>query len=120
VLVVAPAARLLTLWPELLANLAAFSGESVLPADHEPGRYELLLPSGHVLALRSWREMLGELDGRLRAAGLNDWLADLAQLRRLTERMESARLPAAATPRPRHAHSAPDQEPVPARQASGR
>jgi hypothetical protein len=88
VLAIAPAARLLTLWPELLANLAAFSGESVLPADHEPGRYELLLSSGHVLALRSWREMLGELDGRLRAAGLNDWLADLAQLRRLTERMD--------------------------------
>ena len=32
--------------------------------------------------------MLGELDGRLRTAGLSDWLADLAQLRSLTERMD--------------------------------
>jgi hypothetical protein len=88
VLVVAPAARLLTLWPELLASLAAYSGEPVLPANHEPGHYELLLPAGHVLALRSWREMLGELDGRLQAASLSDWLADLAQLRGLTERMD--------------------------------
>jgi hypothetical protein len=88
VLVVAPAARLLTLWPELLANLAAFSGEPAVPADHEPGRYELQLQSGHVVALRSWREVLGELDGRLRAADLGDWLADLAQLRGLTERMD--------------------------------
>ena len=31
VLVLAPAARLLTLWPELLANLAAYSGEPVTP-----------------------------------------------------------------------------------------
>jgi hypothetical protein len=88
VLAVAPAARLLTLWPELLANLAAYRDEPGLTADHEPGHYELLLPSGHVLALRSWREMLGELDGCLRAAGLSDWLADLAQLRGLTERMD--------------------------------
>jgi len=32
--------------------------------------------------------MLGELDGRLRVLGLSDWLADLAQLRGLTERMD--------------------------------
>lgn len=88
VLVVAPATRLLTLWPELLANLAAYSGEPVQPTGHQPGRYDLLLPSGHVLALRSWREVLGELDDRLRTAGLSDWLADLAQLRGLTERMD--------------------------------
>ena len=94
VLVVAPAVRLLTLWPELLANLAAYSGETeggrVPAADHEPGRYELALPSGHILALRSWRDILDELDGRLRPAGLGEWLADLAQLRGLTERMDQA------------------------------
>jgi hypothetical protein len=92
VLAVAPAVRLLTLWPELLANLAAYAGETeggrMPAADHEPGRYELALPSGHVLALRSWRDILDELDGRLRAAGLSEWLADLAQLRGLTERMD--------------------------------
>lgn len=92
VLVVAPAVRLLTLWPELLANLAAYTGETedgrVPAAGHEPGRYELALPSGHVLALRSWRDILNELGGRLRAAGLSEWLEDLAQLRGLTERMD--------------------------------
>jgi len=92
VLVVAPAVRLLTLWPELLVSLVVYTGgaeDASLPvADHEPGRYELALPSGHVLALRSWRDILDELDRRLRAAGLSEWLADLAQLRRLTERMD--------------------------------
>jgi hypothetical protein len=88
VLAVAPAARLLTLWPELLASLAPHRSEPVLSADHAPGRYEVLLPSGHVLAVRSWREMLDELDGRLRAAGLVDWLADLDQLCGLTARMD--------------------------------
>ena len=87
VLAVAPAARLVTLWPELLAHLAAYRNGSI-QADHEPGRCELVLPSGHVLALRSWRAVLDELDGRLHAAGLSDWRADLAQLRSLTERMD--------------------------------
>jgi hypothetical protein len=34
-----------------------------------------------------------ELDGRLRAAGLGDWLADLEQLRGLTERMDQPGFP---------------------------
>jgi hypothetical protein len=88
VLVVAPAARLLSLWPELLISLAAYTGDPVSPVEYEPGRYELRRPSGHVLALRSWRAVLDEMDSHLRAAEQNDWLADLAQLRRLTEREE--------------------------------
>jgi hypothetical protein len=88
VLVVAPAARLQSLWRELLVNLAEYRSEPVASADHEPGRYEKPLQSGHILALRSWREVLNELDGRLRATGLGDWLADLEQLRGLTERMD--------------------------------
>jgi hypothetical protein len=40
VLVVAPAARLQSLWRELLANLAEYRNEPVASADHEPGRYE--------------------------------------------------------------------------------
>jgi hypothetical protein len=88
VLVIAPAARLITLWPELLANLAAYRREPVPAADHQAGRYELVLPSGHLLALRSWRDVLEELDGRLRVAELFEWQADLAQLRGLTERMD--------------------------------
>ena len=92
VLVVAPAVRRPTLWPELLANLEAYTGEAVggraLPAADEASRYELVLSSGHVLALRSWRDVLDELDSRLHIAALSEWQADLAQLRGLTERMD--------------------------------
>jgi hypothetical protein len=92
VLVVAPAVRRPTLWPELLANLVAYTGETVsgaaLSTVDEATRYELLLSSGHVLALRGWREILNELDSCLRVAGLSEWQADLAQLRGLTERMD--------------------------------
>lgn len=88
VLALAPAARLLTLWPELLANLSQYRNEAVLSADHAPGRYEMLMQSGHILALRSWRDMLDELDGSLQAASLAAWLADLGQLRGLTDRMD--------------------------------
>jgi hypothetical protein len=92
VLVVAPATRLLTLWPELLANLAAYTGEPegerLLGTDHEPGRYELVMASGHILALRSWQDVQDEIDRHLRVAGSTEWLADLAQLRTLTDRMD--------------------------------
>jgi hypothetical protein len=84
VLVVTPNSRLLSLWSELLVNL----GEPVTPADRRPGNYELLRSSGDVLALRSWRVVLDELTSGFSAADLHDWLADLAQLRRLTEREE--------------------------------
>jgi hypothetical protein len=88
VLVVAPQVRLQLLWPELLANLAKYTSEPMPSTDHEPGRYELVRSSGHVLALTSWREVLDFLGSRLRATGAHDWLADLGQLRIQTERMD--------------------------------
>lgn len=92
VLVVAPAGRRPTLWPELLANLTAYTGETVSghapSAADEASLYELVLSSGHILALRSWRDMLDQLDTSVRVTGLSEWQADLAQLRGLAERMD--------------------------------
>lgn len=98
-LVIAPHVRLTTLWTDLLANLRAESAASAIssvpmvaraPSDRPPasGQYSIQLPTGHLLALASWRAVLDAVDERLHADGETARAADLAQLRALTERMD--------------------------------
>lgn len=98
-LFVAPQERLAVLWSELLGRVTAAGlvSSAVMPDEvyrsaGSASTYSVDLLSGHVLALRSWDEMLEKFDGGLRDAGEDGWAADLAQLERLVRAHELASL----------------------------
>lgn len=88
VVFIAPEARLLTLWPELLRRCGYEPRLQGRPA-LENERFSLHLSQQHLLAMTSWRALVGVLDVRLAATGEDGIRADLHQLAGLCDRMDS-------------------------------
>lgn len=91
VLVIAPAQRLLTLWPKLTEKCA----EDGIALDQatEPStgfRRAVISGSQHLLALTSWRAILAVLSLDAEARGDTNLLGDIQQLSGLCERMDTS------------------------------
>ena len=83
---VAPADRLPTLWPHLLAGPGGQSPDQVRPPDllHYDSRHLVHdMADGHILALVSWQMLLGRFEAALRDQGDSGALGDFEQLKGL-------------------------------------
>jgi len=86
--VLAPANRLSTLWPELSRRCLAAG--IVGDVDHNPGHYLLKPAAAPALALTSWNTVLAGLLHECAVSGDTPAAEDLRQLQGLCERMERA------------------------------
>ena len=81
-LFVGPSARMETLWPKLKDACAACPPPLVPTQERreQPELRAITLESGHVLALASWRRVLGGFEAVARAADNRDLVTDILQL----------------------------------------
>jgi hypothetical protein len=88
-LFVAPEARVLTLWPELLRRCADAKLE-LTKEETSRGAIRAQVNRTHRLALTSWQALIGVIDARLAAKGEEATRGDLHQLDGLCTRMDRA------------------------------
>lgn len=87
-LFVAPAARLQTLWRELLRRVGDAGYALGLEPERPTGTFKVAV-GDHLLALTSWRALLGFIDAEVQAAGDTGAAADLRQLSDLCDQMDT-------------------------------